>query len=212
MKVNNLRIKTIFGVILILFLGGISVLPYIVRHDLDGNWEDFTGQRGRWRAILREQRLQERELYLPDDCMVDMFKPDSWENYYIPKNLPDNYILDGLDLVGNLGEENSAISYLFYELKDVTDQNGEIYKETEIKFTQSKNEMYNESILNMKKLNELDENKKYFKNWEDQTIVYWRLEDMLLTLLGNYEQSYLEDFADEIIEYREINFVSNFEN
>lgn len=198
-------IKRSIGAFLVLLLALLLVLPFILRHNLKGTQQDFAGQRGRWRAILQEEREKERPLYLPEDCMIEMFQPEEWDVSYVPESLPDGYIVDGLDIIGNYGSEDMAISYMFYELVDKEDANGLIKEESKITFTQSKNDVYNTPIVQPNTKDELIEGEYSHRKWKEENMVYWREGDILFCVQGDYEYAFLEEMADRIVVYEVVN-------
>ena len=73
------KFKTIGLVILLLFL---TVLPFSIRYSARNTpSSDFALTRGRWRAILSEEREEGRPLYLTSDFMPERFCPEEWDRF-----------------------------------------------------------------------------------------------------------------------------------
>ena len=196
---------TIVIIFIILFF---SILPYSIRTGLtrsDTSAKDFVYDRSRWRAILHEDRETARPFYKVEDLMAEKFKPENWNEFYVLSSIPEGYIVDGLEMSGN-GEENVGISYIFYKLKDLTDQNGPTYKETKLTFIQSKNEIeYIPIIQPHKGIMDVEEGKYYQREWKEDKMIYWRKDELILCIKGDYEFEQLEKIANNVECYNMLN-------
>lgn len=202
MNINFKKIKEV-GIIIIVI--SLFIIPFSIKHELKGTSIEFHEQRGRWMAILSDERKEERPLYLAEDCKPDMFKPKDWKDFFVLSSLPEGYILHNVDLAGNFGEENIALSYIFYKLKDVSDPSSDLLQESKITFTQSKYEVHYIPIIHPNDKEEINENEYYYREWKDENLIYWRIDDLILCMQGNYDFDFLEEMANNVKQYNAIN-------
>lgn len=192
------KFKTIGLVILLLFL---TVLPFSIRHSARITpSSDFALTRGRWRAILSEEREKGRPLYMTSDFMPEKFCPEEWDRFYVLSEIPDGYIMDDMDLVGTWGRDDVALSYTFYVPVDMTDPTPAVKKETAFTFTQSKSELHYIPVASPNKFEELEEGRFYYRDWKGQNLIYWKEDDYLLAVQGDYDNAFLEQIAGYVIE------------
>lgn len=198
----NIKFKRIKTVGLMIIMLGLFTTPFLMRHEIKGTSIEFHEQRGRWLAIINdERRKEERPLYLVEDCKPNMFKPERWDDFFVLSSLPEGYILYNLDLEGNYGSEEVAISYIFCELKNSLNVFGEINEASQFKFTQSKYKVHYIPIIQTDNIEDIAENTYYYRKWKDENMIYWRNKDMLLCIQGKMMFGFLESMANEIKEY-----------
>lgn len=198
MNINFRKIKKISIIIMLLSL---FLLPFSMKHEIKGTAVEFHEQRGRWRAILSDKRDDRRSLYLMEDCRPDMFKPIEWGDFFVLSSLPEGYILYNLDVTGNFGRENIALSYIFCELKDFSNVSGDVLQESKITFTQSKYEVHYIPIIHPNDKESIKEGQYYYREWKGENLIYWRIDDLILCIQGKHEFDFLEEMANKVVKY-----------
>lgn len=179
----------------------IFLLPFCIKHELKGTTVKFHEQRGQWLAVINDEREKERPLYLVDDCKPSMFKPIEWDDFFVVSSVPEGYILYNLDLDGNYGQEEVAVSYIFSQLDDPLNVFGKVNKDTQFEFTQSKYEVHYIPIIQTENLEDIAENTYYYRQWKDENMIYWRYKDMLLCVHGKRTFDFLENMVNRVVKY-----------
>lgn len=189
------NIICIIGLIIVLLP---SILFLSFRHDTRSVGEDIQSKMGRWRVILYEEREKSRPLYQVEDLKADMWKPEDWDEFYGLEAILDGYIVSKID--AEIRDSATAITYQFFELEDVTQQNGDVKKQNYFYFGQSQeNDIYEVPKIYPKTKEDLEEDVIYYNEINGEKMIFWRRNEKILFLYGNQDYDTLEELAQNII-------------
>lgn len=182
----------------IVFLPSILFLSF--RHGTRTIEEDINSKMARWRAILYEEREEPRPLYKVEDLKVEMWKPKDWDEFYGLEAILDGYVVSKINV--EISDGATAITYQFFELEDVTHQNGDIKEQNYFYFGQSQgNNIYEAPKMYPKKKEELQENVMYYNEINEEKMIFWRRNEKILFLYGTQDYDTLETLAQNIVAF-----------